>query len=160
MTKRTTSTSEQPILIRAKYRSRLEEKIAEQLERAKIAFTYESKRYHFKIPERIARYTPDFHFGNIVIEAKGRFFNSAEDRQRVVLFREQNPEVDLRFVFQDAKKPIYKGSKTTYSAWAESHGIPWADKGVIPEQWIKEANDFSRISTVTPAPVPKGSRAS
>ena len=139
MKKPTTSTSEQPILIRAKYRSRLEEKIAEQLEREGIPFTYESQRYAFKIPERIARYTPDFHFGNIVVEAKGRFFDSAEDRSRIIHFREQHPEVDHRFIFQNAKMAIYKGSKTTYADWAESHGIPWADKGIIPEQWIKEA---------------------
>jgi hypothetical protein len=46
-------------------------------------------------------------------------------------------------VFQDVKKPIYKGSKTTYAKWATDHGFTFSDKGVVPASWIKELKNPS-----------------
>lgn len=121
------------------YRSRLEERIAAQLEKEGVAFDYESKVVRYKVPERDARYTPDFlpRETTILIEGKG-YFRKASDRQKLIHVKESNPGIDIRLVFQDANKPIYKGSKTTYGRWATDHQFPWADKGTIPAAWIAE----------------------
>jgi hypothetical protein len=135
-----------PILIEARYRSKLEEKVADQLEREGIPFEFEAGWVPYTVPERKAKYLPDFKIGKtkILLEAKGRFggFKSdnsgAQERQKLILIKEQHPELDIRIVFQDARKPIYKGSKTTYAKWANDHGFQWADRGVVPKEWIKE----------------------
>lgn len=135
-----------PILIEARYRSLLEKKVADQLDEAGVPYGYESQWVHYTVPAREAKYLPDFTINNtkILIEAKGRFGghlsdnNGAKERQKMILLKEQHPELDIRIVFQNAKKPIYKGSKTTYAKWATDHGFTWADKGVVPASWIKE----------------------
>lgn len=127
----------EPLLLKARYRSRLEDKIGEQLNAAGIAFAYEGERVPYTIPERIAKYLPDFRVGNIVLEGKG-WFKTAAERQKLILVRECNPELDIRLVFSDANKRIYKGSPTTYAQWADTHGFKWSTKGAIPPQWIKD----------------------
>lgn len=131
-------TSKQPVLERAKYRSRLEDRIANQLKQAGVTFAYEDLKIKYEVPKRHAKYTPDFTFGSIICEAKGRF-RSAAERQKLLLVKEQYPELDIRLVFQNANLPIHKGSKTTYAQWANDNGFLWADKGVIPEEWLLEA---------------------
>jgi hypothetical protein len=74
----------------------------------------------------------------MIIEAKG-FFRQAADRQKLILIKQQHPDIDLRIVFQNADLPIYKKSKTKYWQWAEANSLPWADNGEIPEKWIHEA---------------------
>lgn len=129
--------------IEAAYRSKLEKKVAAQLEDAGVSFGYETLRVPFIVPERKARYTPDFECGPVILEAKG-YFRKTTDRQRLIQVKASNPDMDLRLVFQDANKPIYKGSKTTYGQWATDHGFLWADKGVVPEDWIKEIKKAKR----------------
>lgn len=103
-----------------------------------MPYEYEGTRIHFTIPAREASYRPDFHLnGKFYVETKGWPFE-AEDRQRLLLVKEQHPDLDLRIVFQKPTNPIYKGSKTTVAQWAESHGFPWA-AGKIPDEWLKEA---------------------
>jgi len=124
--------------IETEYRSGLERRVAAQLEKEGVMFEYETLKVSFEIPARKARYTPDFPCaGGIVLETKG-YFRTAADRQRLILVKECNPDLDLRLVFQDAKKPIYKGSPTSYAKWATDHGFMWADKGIVPAAWITE----------------------
>jgi hypothetical protein len=119
------------------FRSGFEKRLADQLSDAGVDYAYEAEKLKYTVPARNATYTPDFFLPNgIIIEAKGRF-RTAEDRQKLILVREAHPELDLRLVFQNAKLPIYKGSKTTYAMWADSHGFLWADK-TIPLAWITE----------------------
>jgi hypothetical protein len=145
------STSKQPILLTA-YRSGLEEKMGDQLEKAGVPFAFEPEKLPYLVPERTSTYTPDFVLikkdgGKMYIEAKGRFGgdgrgktsrNPAQERQKLILIKEQHPSIDLRIIFQRAATPIYKGSPTTYAKWAETHGFPWADKGTVPQTWIEE----------------------
>lgn len=133
-----------PVLLETEYRSRLERKVADQLESEGVTFGYEKLKVSFTIPERTARYTPDFQCGTIILEAKG-YFRKTSDRQRLIQVKESHPELDVRLVFQDANKPIYKGSKTTYAKWAEDHGFPWADKGTVPDMWIKEMKKQQQV---------------
>jgi hypothetical protein len=122
----------------ASCRSSLEKKVAKQLEESGVKFTYEGVKLEYKVPARKARYTPDFCFHKpIVIETKG-WFRTAADRHKLVLVKECNPHLDIRLIFQNASKPIYKGSPTSYAKWAEENGFKWADKGTVPDEWIKE----------------------
>lgn len=136
--------------LETEYRSWLEEKVAAQLEGNGIAFGYENLKVKFLVPAREAKYTPDFVCGEltaemgrttkvpyIILEAKG-YFRKTSDRQRLIQIKEAHPSLDIRLVFQDASKPIYKGSKTTYAKWAQDHGFMWADKGTVPLSWIKQ----------------------
>lgn len=140
MKSQTRSTSKgRAVLYKARYRSRLEERIADQLDEAGVTFEYENKKLKYTVPARNATYTPDFDLGGFLVEAKG-YFRSASDRQKLVLVKKDNPEADIRLVFQKASNPIYKGSPTTYAKWAEDHGFKWADGGVIPNEWLEELN--------------------
>ena len=81
-------------------------------------------------------YTPDFFIPstNIYIEAKGHLDKG--DRVKMLLVKEQYPELDIRFVFLNSRNKIYKGSKTTYADWATKNKFDWAE-GSIPEEWYK-----------------------
>tara|TARA_B100001123_G_C15290418_1_gene1017259 strand:+ start:1820 stop:2176 length:357 start_codon:yes stop_codon:yes gene_type:complete len=115
----------------SRFRSKFEKRIAHALESAGAAFEYES----IKIPfVKNHHYTPDFVLSNgVILEAKGRFI--ASDRTKHLLIREQNPEFDIRFVFQRAKNRINPRSKTTYAGWCDRHGFLWCE-GKLPKQWL------------------------
>lgn len=129
------------LTFKASYRSPLEEKVARQLEQAGVSFAYEGVKLDYKVPTRKARYTPDFCFSKpIVIETKG-WFRTAAERHKMVLVKECNPHLDIRLIFQNSNKPIYKGSPTSYAKWAEENGFKWADKGTVPSDWIEELHN-------------------
>lgn len=91
---------------------------------------------------RYRTYTPDFQLDNgILIETKGQF--DSEDRHKHIEVRRQHPELDIRFVFSNARSKLYKGSKTTYAQWCEKKGFLWANR-VIPEEWLKEEGTATR----------------
>jgi hypothetical protein len=128
----------EPLRIKPAYRNGLEKRVGEQLSSAGVSFQYEARTVSISVPQRKATYLPDFWAGNIIIESKGYFYNGAKDRQKLILVKEQHPELDIRILFSDANKKIYKGSPTTYGKWATDHGFAWADKGIVPASWIKE----------------------
>jgi hypothetical protein len=116
------------------YRSGLEVGLAEALTHVGINGEYEQHKIKYVKPATNHTYTPDFRLPNgIFIETKGRFV--AEDRKKHILIKDQHPELDIRFVFQNSKNKIRKGSNTTYADWCEKHGFQYADK-TIPETWL------------------------
>ncbi len=118
------------------FRSRLELAIGKSLAERGVEFDYETMKVSYVVPQRDAKYTPDFILPNgIVVEAKGIF--DAEDRQKLLLVREQHPDLDIRLVFQRSTTAIYPGSPTTLGAWAEKHGFTYATKDV-PDEWLAE----------------------
>ena len=128
------------------YRSGLEDKIAAELKEAGIEAEYEAVTLRYTIPERTARYTPDFILPNgIIIETKGRFVTS--DRTKHRLIREQYPDLDLRFVFSNPNTRIGKKSQTTYAMWCERMGIPYAAR-TIPREWLEEPPEPKRIAAL------------
>lgn len=132
----TTGTSKPATGLRLGFRSGLEEKVAEQLKAAGLPVRYEEEIVVYLVPERKAKYTPDFVLPNgIIIETKGRFITA--DRQKHKLIKAQRPDLDIRFVFTNPNTRISKTSKTTYARWCEDHGFKFA-KGTIPEAWLKE----------------------
>ena len=123
------------ILKAAGYRSQFELNIARTLTENKVPFRYEETKFQY-IPEP-RNYTPDFYLeqSDIFVEAKGHL--TKDDRVKMLLVKKQHPKIDIRFVFLRASNKIYKGSKTTYSAWCERHGFIWAE-GSIPTDWYKK----------------------
>lgn len=93
---------------------------------------YETLKISYTIE---ATYNPDFPLPNgVIVEAKGLF--DAEDRRKHLAIKRQRPDLDIRFVFQRARTPIRKGSKTTYAAWCDKNGFRWAE-GSIPADWLR-----------------------
>jgi hypothetical protein len=126
------------------YRSRLEKKIADQLQCEGIAFDYEKTKVPYTVPARVAKYNPDFEPRDCTIILEGKGWFKPKDRQKLVFVKEANPHLDIRLVFQNAQNKLYRGSPTTYAKWCDDHGFPWCDKGTIPEKWIREIRDQQR----------------
>lgn len=117
------------------YRSNFEKEVADRLKEDGIKYDYEPADGKVKYTTKERTYTPDFILSNgIIVETKGRL--TVHDRTKHKLIQEQHPELDIRFVFQ-YDNPIFKGSKTRYSDWAEKHGFKWAIR-YVPKKWAKE----------------------
>lgn len=120
------------------FRSDFERKISEQLNEECIEWQYERDKFSYDVPARVGTYTTDFTIKGrdklIFVETKGKL--DLEDRKKLKLIKEQYPDMDLRLLFMRDNK-IRKGSKTTYSKWAEKNGFKYAIKR-IPKEWIKE----------------------
>ena len=117
------------------YRSGLELKISDYLEELKVEFIYEGIKIEW---EDLAyrTYTPDFVLPNgIIIETKGQF--TAADRRKHRAIQKQHPKLDIRFVFENSRRKLRKGAKSTYGEWCIKYGFRYYDR-IIPEDWLKE----------------------
>ena len=117
------------------YRSGLELAVSQSLTELKINFIYEGIKIEW---EDLAyrTYTPDFVLHNgIIIETKGMF--TASDRRKHLAIKKQHPELDIRFVFENSKRKLRKGAKSTYGQWCIKYNFLYYDR-VIPEAWTKE----------------------
>lgn len=124
------------VAIKYGFRSGLEERVAEQLDQLGVEYTYEKLKLKYTKPASSHVYTPDFVLSNgIIVETKGRFL--APDRQKHILVKRHNPDLDIRFVFSNSNARISKSSKTTYAMWCRKYGYKYADK-TIPEEWLNE----------------------
>lgn len=116
------------------YRSGLEECIDKSLKDRGIDGEYERHKIKYIAPATERKYTPDFRLPNgIFIETKGRFV--AADRKKHLLIKQQYPDLDIRFLFQNSNNKLTKRSKTTYAQWCEKHGFIYAEKE-IPKEWL------------------------
>ena len=116
----------------SKYKSGLEEQVAKLLDCLGVSYEYESCKVPYTIQHH---YHPDFILPNHVhLEAKGYW--SAPDRRKIAAVKKDNPELDLRMVFQAPFNKISKGSKTTYAKWCDKHDIPWTAYHEIPMDWL------------------------
>ena len=120
-----------------KWRGGLERSIVKDLEGKGIEYQYEV----LSIPYSL-QYIPDFLLPNgIIVEAKGYW--TSKDRQKIRKVIDRNPDIDFRMVFSSSAKRIAKKSPTTYAAYCDKLGIPYAD-GLIPQSWIDEPFNLSR----------------
>jgi hypothetical protein len=122
------------------YRSGLEEKVSEQLNSLQVNFSYETEKIYYLQPAKKRSYKPDFitikkDGSKLFIETKGRL--TASDRKKHEWVKDQNPNLDIRFVFTNSNTKIAKNSKTTYADWCNKHGFIFADKE-IPKEWLEE----------------------
>ena len=115
-----------------KFKSKLEERVADLLTNLGISYEYESTKVPYTIQHN---YHPDFVLPNhVYLETKGYW--DAADRRKVLAVKRDNPELDLRMVFQSPYNKITKHSKTTYAKWCEKHDIPWTSYHNIPLDWL------------------------
>lgn len=114
------------------FRSKLEEKVADLLLELNVKYEYESTKVPYVIKHT---YCPDFVLPNgIWLETKGYW--DSKDRKKVLEVIKQNPDIDLRMVFQSPYNTISKKSKTTYAQWCDKHGIKWTSWSNIPLKWL------------------------
>ena len=115
-----------------KFRSKLEERVATLLMTLGVSYEYESTKVPYTIQHN---YTPDFVLPNhVYLETKG-YWDPA-DRRKVLAVKRDNPDIDLRMVFQSPYNKISKRSKTTYAQWCDRHGIPWTAFHEITIEWL------------------------
>ena len=115
-----------------KFRSKLEERIADLFKNLGVIYEYESTKVPYVIQHN---YTPDFLLANgIFLEAKGYW--DSEDRRKMLAVKKANPDLDIRMVFQTPYNTISKKSKTTYAQWCDKHEIPWTTFTDIPVEWL------------------------
>ena len=123
------------IVHKSKYKSGLEEKFAQLAEKQKLKFTYEPAKFPYVVQ---SHYLPDFEIAkNRFVETKGFF--SASNRQRMLMFKEQYPNVEILFLFGNADNKLNARSKTTYREWAEKHGFRCSDiRDPLPKAWWRK----------------------
>jgi hypothetical protein len=118
-----------------KYRSRLEASVAKKAQASRISLEYEPFTVAFVQPAKKRKYNPDFVLANgILIEVKGRL--TREDRVKMILVRDQNPQLDIRFVFKEDGW-LTKTKTTRYSEWCKNNNFKYAFER-IPIQWTRE----------------------
>ena len=127
-----------------KRRSKLELKFEELLQEMEVEYGYEVTKIPYTIPESKHTYTVDWTtIDGILIETKGYLSDYAE-RKKYELIKQQHPNIDIRFVFDNPNK-LCGGTKMTHSKWAEKHNFKYCsikDKEQI-QSWVKESNDHS-----------------
>ena len=111
---------------------------SEYIEGHRVEAHYELSQFEYHVDE-IKKYTPDWTLFTksgleIYIEYKGVLDGAT--RKKMKLVKKQHPELDIRFVFEQASNKIMKTSKTTYGMWADQWGFPWADNE-LPKEWLK-----------------------
>ena len=123
------------------YKSGLELTISEQIKQTEYELQYETETLNYVVPERKAKYTPDFVFtkrngGTMYIETKGRWTTADRTKMKHVL--QSNPGIDIRMVFQNPNQKLSKTSPTTDEAFARKLGIVHVAKKDIPAEWFTE----------------------
>lgn len=118
-------------------RNKFEKEVAQFLRKKKVFFTYETEKLPYQLN---LFYIPDFIITTksgkkIYVELKGRF--DAAGRRKMAAVRVAHPDLDIRFVFYNARSKIAKGSVMTHGEWAVKYNFPYSDK-VIPQEWLDE----------------------
>jgi len=122
-----------------KRRSKLELQFEKLLNDFEVLYDYEITKVPYIIPESNHTYTVDWTLMNgLLLETKGYLSDHAE-RKKYILIKEQHPDIDLRFVFQDPNKKC-GGMQTTHAQWADKNNFKWCsirDTEQI-KQWVTE----------------------
>lgn len=126
----------------APYRSWYEVEIAIWLLENDYDFEYESQTLTWVEPSKVKKYKPDFFCEKtksgrlLIVEAKGIW--TAADRKKMCYVLEQNPDLDIRMLFQRDNKIGKSARSKRYSEWCEERNIPYAFGNKIPEEWLDE----------------------
>lgn len=125
-----------------KRRSKLELKFEEIIKEFDVAYDYEVTKIPYTIPESNHSYTVDWTFTNgLLVETKG-YLSDHKERYKYVLLKQQHPDLDLRFVFDNPNK-LCGGTKMTHSKWAEKYGFKYCSIKDVDqiESWLKEKRE-------------------
>jgi len=116
-------------------RSRLEENFEYLLNDLNIDYKYEDKKLIYIIPESQHTYLIDWSLpNNIYIETKG-YLSDHKERSKYILIKQQYPNIDLRFIFENPNK-LCGGTKYTHEVWAIKNGFKYC--GIKDIETIKE----------------------
>lgn len=113
-----------------------EERVISDLNVRDVPYMYEPEKLAYYVERH---YVPDLKVGTMYVELKGYFRQDAQRKMKAV--KAQHPELDIRFVFQNANATIQgakkrkDGSKMTCAEWAERNGFVYSE-GTIPEEWL------------------------
>lgn len=121
-----------------KRRSRLEERFEQIIKDYDVIYDYEITKIPYVVPESNHTYTVDWTFLNgVFIETKG-YLSNHQERHKYVLLKQQHPDLDLRFVFDNPNK-LCGGTKMTHAKWAEKYGFPYCSIKDIEQiiSWVK-----------------------
>lgn len=119
-------------MTKPRFRSGSEERVAQVLTNLGVSFEYEPHKIAYTIQ---ANYIPDFVLPNgIYLEVKGIW--DPADRRKMMQVRKDNPDLDIRMVFDTPYKTINKNSLTSYKDFCEKNGILWCRTGAIPPEWL------------------------
>jgi len=100
------------------------------------------------------KYEPDFvreiEGKKILLEAKGRFWDSAEYSKYIWVSKVLPPEIELVFLFANPSAPMPQakvrkdGTRRTHAEWADKNNFRWFSEDSIPDTWInaKKREDF------------------
>ena len=101
-----------------------------------VAVEYETE----KIPYVISHsYIPDY----ILVGPKKKFYIEVKgwfpgiDRRKFLAVIQQNPDMDIRILFQKPKTRISKYSDMTYAEWSTKHKLIWGSFEDL-QRWIRE----------------------
>lgn len=122
-----------------KRRSKLEMKFEEILKESLADYTYETQIIPYVVPESKHKYIVDFSTNNgIQWEVKG-WLSDHQERQKYLLVKQQHPDVDLRFVFDNTEK-LCGGTKYTHKTWCEKNGFKYCSVKDVEtiNKWINE----------------------
>lgn len=122
-----------------KRRSKLELKFEDILLANQAEYEYESTKITYIVPESKHTYTVDWTLNNgLLLETKG-YLSDHQERHKYVLLKQQYPDLNLRFVFDNPNK-LCGGTKYTHAKWAEKWGFKYCsikDDHIIKE-WLQE----------------------
>ena len=122
-----------------KRRSKLELKFEEIIKSFEVEYDYEVTKIPYTVPESNHNYTVDWTFINgLLVETKG-YLSDHKERYKYVLLKQQHPDLDLRFVFDNPNK-LCGGTKMTHAKWAEKYGFAYCSIRDVEQikQWIKD----------------------
>jgi len=123
-----------------KRRSKLELRFEEILKENEATYQYEVTKIPYTVPSSNHHYTVDWTLSNgILIETKG-YLSDHQERYKYVLVKQQHPELDLRFVFDNINK-LCGGTKYTHGTWAEKQGFKYCSVKDVEtiKEWANEA---------------------
>ncbi len=126
-----------------KRRSKLELKFEEIIKEFDVAYNYEVTKIPYTIPESNHNYTVDWTFINgLLVETKG-YLSDHKERYKYVLLKQQHPDLDLRFVFDNPNK-LCGGTKMTHAKWAEKYGFAYCSIRDVEQikQWVQSGKNF------------------
>ena len=106
------------------FRSRLEEKVADLLVDLDVKYEYETVKVDYTIAHI---YKPDFILPNGVhLECKGYW--DSKDRRKIKAVKEQNPDLELRMVFQapyNLRLPLFLFISLEQDDWPYHQLLYW-----------------------------------